>query len=67
VAELQSGEGGPYRTSTFSGGGDCVAVNRKADGTVGVKHSKLPGDLTFTDSEWQAFLKGVKAGEFDSL
>jgi Domain of unknown function (DUF397) len=34
-----------------------------------VRHSKFPqlGHLPFTRDEWDAFLLGVKAGEFDDL
>ena len=44
----------------------CVQVAIRKD-AVGVKDSKDPGKATlcFTHSEWQAFIEGVKAGEFD--
>ena len=56
---------GEYRTSTFSGGGDCVEV--ALGGEVAVRHSARPDEaiLIFTPGEWSAFIRGVKAGEFD--
>lgn len=61
-----------FRKSTFSGpSGSCVDVVR-GDGTghnhTKVRDTKLGEDsavLHFTESEWQAFIAGVKAGEFD--
>jgi Domain of unknown function (DUF397) len=54
--------------SSYSGsGGNCVEVARGANGRVLVRHS---GDhtgphLSFTESEWEAFVRGVKDDEFD--
>ena len=44
----------------------CVEVAIKKEG-IGVRDSKDPGKTTlqFTRLEWEAFVKGVKAGEFD--
>ncbi|MBF6263830.1 DUF397 domain-containing protein [Nocardia farcinica] len=52
--------------STFSQSTECVEVAFLEDGAVGVRHSKNPTGpaLTFTASEWRAFLAGVRAGEF---
>jgi hypothetical protein len=46
-------------------GGSCVEV-ASAD-IVLVRDSKDPEGpvLTFTRAEWEAFIQGVKAGEFD--
>jgi hypothetical protein len=56
-----------YRKSSFCGHPGCVEV-RGDGGNVLVRDSKL-GDggnvLSFTNDEWVAFIKGVKAGEFD--
>jgi Domain of unknown function (DUF397) len=60
-----------WRKSTYSGnGGNCVevAANFVAEhGLVLVRDSKDLGGpiLTFTRSEWTAFLRGTTAGEFD--
>lgn len=56
---------GEWFTSTFSASVNCVAVRIDHDGVL-VRHSKGLGDvISFTRSEWLAFITGVKAGEFD--
>lgn len=69
----------PWRKSSFSGanGGDCVEVaelgitshrpEHKRDATHAVRDSRDPSGpvLYFTPGEWEAFLRGVKASEFD--
>ncbi|MEO3868392.1 DUF397 domain-containing protein [Nonomuraea sp. B12E4] len=58
-----------WRKSTRSGpdGGDCVEVAELSRGRRGVRDSKNPIGpvLIFTPSEWNAFIEGVKDGEFD--
>ncbi|MFI6799213.1 DUF397 domain-containing protein [Streptosporangium canum] len=70
-----------WRKSSFSGnnGGDCVEVAELKDVTDGpghkaehaeliaVRDSKDPEGpkLFFTLAEWDAFVNGVKVGEFD--
>ena len=54
--------------STRSGdSGACTMCMRLEDGSTAVKDSKDPDGpvLTFTAMEWDAFIRGVKAGEFD--
>ncbi len=54
-----------WTKSSYSGtGDDCVETTPLAEG-VGVRDSKNPGGgyLTFSRSEWAAFLGGIKAGE----
>ncbi len=48
---------------------NCVEVAALPGGGVGVRHSKDPSGpvLRFTPAEWQAFLGGVRNGEFDGL
>lgn len=56
-----------YRKSTFSGNAGCVEVCLLPDGSIGVRDSKdvsKPAHV-FTQSEWHAFISGVRAGEFD--
>jgi Domain of unknown function (DUF397) len=58
-----------FRKSTFSiGSGECVEVGFVDSGPlrVMVRDSKHRGGavLGFTQSEWDAFVKGVRAGEF---
>lgn len=59
-----------WRKSSHSGGngGQCVEVATNLPGMVAVRDSKDPDGpkLLFTPVEWQAFIAGVKAGEFDS-
>jgi hypothetical protein len=58
-----------WHKSTFSNGngGNCVETRTLTDGSRAVRHSKDPDGpkLIFTHTEWQAFIAGVKAGEFD--
>ena len=61
-----------WRKSSFSGSGsggdhgDCVEV-QPGDGGIVMRDSKDPDGpvLTFTAAEWDAFIAGVKAHEFD--
>jgi hypothetical protein len=58
-----------WRKSSFSGGegGDCVEVARAADGGRFLRDTKdraRPAHF-FTAAEWDAFVLGVKNGEFD--
>ncbi|KAA9381382.1 DUF397 domain-containing protein [Microbispora cellulosiformans] len=50
-------------------GGQCVEVAVNLPGVVAVRDSKDPDGptLAFTPAEWQAFVSGIKTGEFDSL
>ena len=58
-----------WRKSSFSSGsgGNCVEVAKLPDGGTAVRHSKVPTGtaIAYTAAEWDAFLQGVKAGEFD--
>lgn len=60
-----------WHISTFSPdhGGSCVEAGPLGDGTEGVavRHSHRPDGevIVYTRAEWEAFLKGVRAGEFD--
>ena len=55
-----------WRTSTYSGGGNCVEAADLPDGGTALRNSRFPDGpvLTFTPAEWEAFLLGVRAGEF---
>jgi len=48
-------------------GGNCVEVNLGAAGLVGVRDTKIADSpvFVFDAGEWNAFLDGVKAGQFD--
>ncbi|MGH3975066.1 MAG: DUF397 domain-containing protein [Pseudonocardiaceae bacterium] len=59
-----------WRTSSFSNGtGECVEVALLDDGRTAVRNSNHPeaGVVLFTRAEMDAWIKGVKAGEFDDL
>jgi hypothetical protein len=57
-----------WRKSTRSGGScdNCVEV-AFVDNAIAVRDSKNPGGaaLVYTRDEWDAFVGGVKDGEFD--
>lgn len=58
-----------WRKSTFSseGSSNCVEIAFGDDGSIFIRDSKDPSgpSLTFTESEWDAFVAGAKDGEFD--
>lgn len=60
-----------WHISTFSdnGGGNCVEAGPLHDGSgrVAVRHSRRPDaeTIVYTRGEWEAFVAGVRAGEFD--
>jgi hypothetical protein len=58
---------GRYVKSSFSDSGGCVEVALLEDGTVGLRDSKNTAKPphVFTKYEWQAFVAGVRNGEFD--
>jgi hypothetical protein len=61
--------GANWRTSSFSqSGSDCVEAAFLPDGGVALRHSKDPHGsvLIYTPTEWDAFLKGARDGEFDT-
>jgi hypothetical protein len=56
-----------WRKSSYSSAnGQCVEVAH-LDQEIAVRDSKNPGEATlvFSAGEWDAFVAGVKAGEFD--
>jgi Domain of unknown function (DUF397) len=59
-----------WRRSSFSNGlALCVEVTLLDDGRIAVRNSNDPdaGVVLFTRAEMDAWIKGVKAGEFDDL
>lgn len=60
--------GPAFHTSSFCNSGMCVAVAILTNGSVLVRHHRS-GDggptLEFSAAEWDAFIAGVKQGEFD--
>jgi hypothetical protein len=63
---VENKEGFNFRKSSFSGDGGCIEVG-SAGRTVAIRDSKNTDGpiLRFTEREWDAFLKGVFAREFD--
>ena len=63
--------GAPHwvKSSLSFSNGNCVEVANLPGGQVGVRHSKHTEGLVlrFTPDEWQAFLGGVRNGEFESF
>ncbi len=64
------GSGSRWVKSSLSfSNGNCVEVADLTGGGIGVRDSKDPAGpiLRFTPSEWDAFLGGVRNGEFDGF
>ncbi len=71
----QSFVAGSWFKSSFSGDGTCCVEVKLDGGQICVRDSKFRRDpsnvavaepmLAYTPAEWQAFVAGVKAGEFD--
>lgn len=55
-----------YKVSSFCNMGTCVEVAALDDGSIALRDSKVGGSpYVFSSKEWDAFLAGVRAGEFD--
>ena len=59
--------GPPYRRSSFCGMGSCVEVAALPTGDIAIRDGKRPhlAPHVFSPEEWDAFLAGALAGEFD--
>ena len=57
------------KSARSSAQGNCVELAKLAGAEVAIRNSRDPGGpaLVFTDAELDAFLGGVKEGEFDDL
>jgi hypothetical protein len=67
IAALAAADNWHKASSSGGANGGCVEV-ATIPGYYGVRDTKLGGSspvLAFTPIEWQAFLAGVRAGEFD--
>lgn len=65
---LQAEQGVVFRKSSYSGeNGQCAEVAPAADGGRWLRNSREPHKpaLHYTAGEWDAFIRGVKDGEFD--
>jgi hypothetical protein len=58
-----------WRIARKSSGGNCIEVAAAAGGMIAVRHSRRPsGELIlYTVAEFDAFVDGIKNGEFDDL
>ena len=56
-----------WTKSSFSSNGDCVEVRESPAGySIWIRDTNDPEEtISATRSSWDAFIKGVKAGEFD--
>lgn len=59
-----------FKTSSHSGGGECVEVALSLDGGAIVRDTKDPERrvrLSFSAEEWEEFIRNAKNGRFDIL
>ncbi len=57
-----------HKSTRSSSSGNCVEVADNLPGVIAVRDTKDSGNgpvLFFTPTEWEAFISGAKAGEFD--
>ena len=57
-----------FKVSTYSADDSCIEVGQVVGGSaVVMRHRRDPRrvGLAFTPHEWEAFVRGVKDGEFD--
>jgi uncharacterized protein DUF397 len=64
---MEGNEGLGWFKSSFSAAGGCVEAALAPAGGVLVRDTKDRGKppQEYTREEWEAFIRGVKAGEFD--
>jgi hypothetical protein len=64
---IEDASGDWKKSSLSSHNGNCVEVAGLTGETIRVRDSKNPraGMLNFTTAEWDAFVGGVRNGEFD--
>ncbi|GAB3802833.1 DUF397 domain-containing protein [Micromonospora zhanjiangensis] len=71
MSEISSPVAWHISTKSDSNGGSCVEAGPILDGSgrVAVRHSKAPDAavIVYTREEWDAFVGGIKEGEFDFL
>ncbi|GLW09667.1 transcriptional regulator [Microtetraspora sp. NBRC 13810] len=55
------------KSARSNNGGNCVEIAELSSGRIGMRDSKDPHGtaLIFTSGEWQTFVAGIKAGQFD--
>jgi len=70
VADTEGSAGPHWKKSSWSShAGNCVEVAALPEGAIGVRDSKDSGAgcpvLSFSRADWDGFLAGIRAGEFD--
>jgi hypothetical protein len=56
-----------WRRASYCQAGECAEVVEE-DGEILLRSTRAPGVIVrLTSAEWQAFTKGVAAGEFSNL
>lgn len=69
VPPIQLGDEAPaWRVARACQGGSCVQVARTGE-VILIGDTKKPDAdaLTYTVSEWQDFVEGIKSGDFDDF
>lgn len=57
-----------WTISSYSDSASCVEVRQTADGIETRNSNDRNGPVvTYTPAEWDAFIKGVRNGEFDLM
>jgi hypothetical protein len=57
-----------WSKSSFCQAGECAELAVADDGEIVLRSSRAPADVVrLTAAEWQAFVAGIKAGEFSPL
>ena len=57
-----------WQRASFCASGECVEIAQR-DGVIFMRNSREERRhvLRYTPEEWQSFIRGVKAGEFDDF
>jgi hypothetical protein len=59
-----------WRKASFCASGECVEIAER-NGMIVLRSSNglalRPRRVQYTAKEWQTFVRGIKAGEFDDL
>jgi hypothetical protein len=70
VSDAHKRLGFAFKTSSHSGGGECVEVALSLDGGAIVRDTKDPDRrvrLLFSARAWSEFVQDIKNGRFDTL
>jgi len=65
---LRAKQPSTWRRASFCQAGECIEIAQR-DGVIFIRNSREPRRqaLRYTPEEWQSFIRGVKAGEFDDF